>query len=118
MSGKRKEFFRTYKRTMKKVKLMSRTVRLLHREAEASMIATQLLLCQGALAMPAAKEETSPVLCSPRRVLLEIRKESRVPSTNASSVRRKDRPGDTRTSCSHHAERKTRMAAPQAPSAA
>jgi hypothetical protein len=68
-------FFRTYKRTMKKLKLMSRTVRLVHREAEASMIATQLLLCQGALAMPAAKEETSPVLCSPRRVLLEIRKD-------------------------------------------
>jgi hypothetical protein len=68
-------FFRTYKRTMKKLKLMSRTVRLVHREAEASMIATQLLLCQGALAMPVAKEETSPVLCSPRRVLLEIRKD-------------------------------------------
>jgi hypothetical protein len=30
---------------------MSRTVRSVHREAEASMIATQLLLCQGALAM-------------------------------------------------------------------
>jgi hypothetical protein len=68
-------FFRTYKRTMKKLKLMSRTVRLAHREAEASMIATQLLLCQGALAMPVAKEEMSPVLCSPRRVLLEIRKD-------------------------------------------
>ena len=43
-------FFRTYKRTLKKMLLMSRTVRLVHREAEASMIATQLLLCQGALA--------------------------------------------------------------------
>ena len=41
-------FFRTYKRTLKKVVLMSRTIRLVHREAEASMIATQLLLCQGA----------------------------------------------------------------------
>ena len=39
-------FFRTYKRTLKKVTLMSRTLRLVHREAEASMIATQLLLCQ------------------------------------------------------------------------
>jgi hypothetical protein len=68
-------FFRTYKRTLKKLKLMSRTVRLVHREAEASMIATQLLLCQGALVMPGAKEDTSPVLCSPRRVLLEIREE-------------------------------------------
>jgi hypothetical protein len=68
-------FFRTYKRTMKKLKLMSRTVRLVHREAEASMIATQLLLCQGALVMPVGKEEMSPVPCSPRQVLLEIRKD-------------------------------------------
>jgi hypothetical protein len=75
-------FFRTYKRTMKKLKLMSRTVRLAHREAEASMIATQLLLCQGALAMPTAKGETLPVSCSPRRMLLEIRKEiARLPGT-------------------------------------
>lgn len=69
-------FFRTYKRTLKKVKLSSRTVRLVHREAEASMIATQLLLCQGALAMPKQREET-PVMCSPRQVLLEIRREIR-----------------------------------------
>jgi len=69
-------FFRTYKRTMKKVKLMSRTVRLIHREAEASMIATQLLLCQGALAMPApSSRESIPVMCSPRKVLLEIRRD-------------------------------------------
>jgi len=69
-------FFRTYKRTMKKIKLMSRTVRLIHREAEASMIATQLLLCQGALAMPAPSAgEGVPVMCSPRKVLLEIRRE-------------------------------------------
>ena len=65
-----------YKRTMKKVKLMSRTVRLIHREAEASMIATQLLLCQGALAMPvASSRESTPVMCSPRKVLLEIRRD-------------------------------------------
>jgi hypothetical protein len=68
-------FFRTYKRTMNKVKLTSRTVRLVHREAEASMIATQLLLCQGALAMPVATTHELPVMCSPRRVLLEIRRE-------------------------------------------
>jgi hypothetical protein len=71
-------FFRTYKRTLKKVKLMSRSVRLVHREAEASMIATQLLLCQGALAMPAPKtREEVPLSCSPRRVLLEIRRDIR-----------------------------------------
>ena len=54
---------------------MSRTVRLVHREAEASMIATQLLLCQGALAMPAPKKDNLPVMCSPRRVLLEARRD-------------------------------------------
>ena len=68
-------FFRTYKRTLGKVKLMSRTVRLIHREVEASMIATQLLLCHGALAMPTASfNEDLPVMCSPRKVLLEIRR--------------------------------------------
>jgi len=69
-------FFRTYKRTLKMLKLTSRTVRLLHREAEASMLATQLLLVQGALAMPAATSAGElPVMCSPRGVLLEIRRE-------------------------------------------
>jgi hypothetical protein len=68
-------FFRTYKRTLKKVVLMSRTLRLVHREAEASMIATQLLLCQGALAMPAPAKGNLPVMCSPRGVLLEARRD-------------------------------------------
>ena len=68
-------FFRTYKRTLKKVALMSRTLRLVHREAEASMIATQLLLCQGALAMPAPVKGSLPVMCSPRGVLLEARRD-------------------------------------------
>jgi hypothetical protein len=66
-------FFRTYKRTLKKATLMSRTVALVHREAEASMIATQLLLCQGAMAMPSVAKNGHPVMCSPRRVLLEVR---------------------------------------------
>ena len=68
-------FFRTYKRTLKKVSLMSRTVQPVHREAEASMIATQLLLCQGALAMPAPQKSSLPVMCSPRGVLLEARRD-------------------------------------------
>lgn len=68
-------FFRTYKRTLKKVTLMSRTVQLVHREAEASMIATQLLLCQGALAMPAPEKGSLPVMCSPRGALLEARRD-------------------------------------------
>ena len=68
-------FFRTYKRTLKKVTLTSRTLRLVHREAEASMIATQLLLCQGALAMPVPQKDGLPVMCSPRGVLLEARRD-------------------------------------------
>lgn len=68
-------FFRTYKRTLKKVVLMSRTIRLVHREAEASMIATQLLLCQGALAMPAPAKGSRPTMCSPRGILLEAHRD-------------------------------------------
>lgn len=68
-------FFRTYKRTLKKLKLESRTIQLLHRELEASMLATQLLLCQGALAMPVTVEAGKPTQCSPRGVLLVIRSE-------------------------------------------
>jgi hypothetical protein len=68
-------FFRTYKRTLKKFTLMSRTLRLVHREVEASMIATQLLLCQGALAMPVPQTGSLPVMCSPRGVLLEARRD-------------------------------------------
>jgi hypothetical protein len=67
-------YFRTYKRTLGKVKLMSRTVRCLHREAEATMIATQLLLAQGAVAMPEAASGEETLVCSPRKVLLEVRR--------------------------------------------
>ncbi len=68
-------FFRTYKRTLRKATLMGRTVAQVHREAEASMIATQLLLCQGAMAMQPAPKNGLPVMCSPRRVLLEVRRD-------------------------------------------
>jgi hypothetical protein len=70
-------YFRTYKRTLAKLKLMSRTVREVHREAEASMIATQLLLAQGARALSKPQQEQPRVMCSPRKVLLEIRREIR-----------------------------------------
>jgi hypothetical protein len=69
-------FFRTYKRTLKKLLLESRTIQLLHRDLEASMLATQLRLCQGALAMPATMVAGKPIQCSPRRVLPVIRAES------------------------------------------
>jgi hypothetical protein len=73
-------FFRTYKRTLKKIKLDSRTLRLVHREAEASMIATQLLLCQGALAVGSDAGAKTPVMCSPRRVLVVIRSQLAAPA--------------------------------------
>ena len=41
--------FRTYKRTINKLKLSSRTVRLVHREAELSLLATQILLAHAHL---------------------------------------------------------------------
>jgi len=67
-------FFRTYKRTLKKLKLESRTVALVHREAEGSMLALQILLAQGALAMPRRGGRPTPQ-ASPRKVLLEMRRE-------------------------------------------
>lgn len=75
--------FRTYKRTLKKMKLVSRTVRLLHREAEGSWLALQLLLAQGVLAqtdrmakqaIPASECEQE-VKCSPSKILIAIREE-------------------------------------------
>jgi Transposase DDE domain len=68
--------FRTYKRTLGKVKLMSRTVAQVHREAEGSLLATQLLLAQGALALPATASNKA-VPPSARKVLLAIRAEIR-----------------------------------------
>jgi hypothetical protein len=67
--------FRAYKRTLAKVKLVSRTLRLVHREAEGSLLALQLMLAQGALAMRPAARGTAESVCSPRKVLLAIRQE-------------------------------------------
>jgi hypothetical protein len=68
--------FRTYKRTIKKLKLSSRTVGLVHREAELSLLATQVLLAHADLALRPQTEATPdrPVI-SPRKVLSEIRRE-------------------------------------------
>lgn len=73
--------FRTYKHTLKKVKLVSRTVRLVHREAEGSWLALQLLLAQGVLAhkerigayQAATREQALEALYSPRQILLAVR---------------------------------------------
>lgn len=75
--------FRTYKRTLKKVKLVSRTVRLVHREAEGSWLALQLLLAQGVLAQSqrmtnravSARDCDEEVKCSPSKILMAIREE-------------------------------------------
>lgn len=66
--------FRTYKRTVDKVKLRSRSVRLLHREAEGSLLAVQLLLALAAEVRGRGQAATV-VLNSPREVLLDIRAE-------------------------------------------
>ena len=43
-------------RTLGKLKLLSRTVALVHRELEGSLLAVQLLLAQGAVALQQAGE--------------------------------------------------------------
>jgi len=66
--------FRTYKRTLKKVKLASRTVRLIHRELEGSLLALQILLAHADLALR-SHSATGELTASPRKVLIEIRRE-------------------------------------------
>ena len=66
--------YRTYKRTLPKIKLWSRTEALVYREAEVSLLALQLLLAQQ------LRERRSPegvvLVCgSPRQMLLRLRGE-------------------------------------------
>jgi hypothetical protein len=68
--------FRSYKRTLGKVKLRSRSVVQIHRELEGSLLAVQLLLAHGALALQSAGQPDE-VLPSARQVLLAIRAEIR-----------------------------------------
>lgn len=67
--------FRSYKRTLGKVKMQSRTVALVHREVEGSLLAMQLLLAQGAWVVAVLSRQPS-AQCSPRGVLREIRRET------------------------------------------
>jgi hypothetical protein len=68
--------FRIYKRTINKMKLSSRTVRLVHREAELSLLATQILLAHADLALRRNTQAAAgEVVVSPRKVLIEIRRE-------------------------------------------
>jgi Transposase DDE domain len=67
--------FRIYKRTISKMKLTSRTVRLIHREAEVSLLALQVLLAHADLALRTNGATPGEVAISPRKVLLAIRTE-------------------------------------------
>jgi hypothetical protein len=68
--------FRIYKRTINKLKFSSRTVSLVHREAELSLLATQILLAHADLALrPEGTTKAGEPVISPRKVLIAIRKE-------------------------------------------
>jgi hypothetical protein len=78
--------FRIYKRTVNKVKLASRTVRSVHREAELSLLATPILLAHADLALrPATSAAAGEPAVSPRKVLIEVRREMK------GAARRRDR---------------------------
>jgi hypothetical protein len=62
--------FRDYKRLLQKVKLRSRTVALVHREAEGALLALQVLL---ALAVQTPAGQAVALPGSPRRELLRLR---------------------------------------------
>jgi Transposase DDE domain len=83
--------FRTYKRTIKKLKLTSRTVRLVHREAELSLLATQILLAHADLALrPETTATPGAPAISPRKILIEIRREiDAVPRRQVKSYRQR-----------------------------
>src|SRR5262245_25675685 len=66
--------FRIYKRAINKIKLTGRTVRLVHREVEVSLLALQLLLAHADLALRPQDSAGEPAI-SPRKVLLTIRQE-------------------------------------------
>jgi hypothetical protein len=83
--------FRTYKRTLNKVKLIGRTVRAVRREAYGSLLAAQVLLATGALrlhqkrcrakasasasasASGSSRGPVEPTPCSARKVLTAFR---------------------------------------------
>jgi hypothetical protein len=64
--------FRQYKHMLHKVKIASRSVRLVHREAEGAMLALQMLLGHAAK-ITQRGPKTVIVMESPRRMLLIIR---------------------------------------------
>ncbi len=94
-------FFRTYKRVVKDVKLVSRTVPMVVREAEISLLACQLLLGQGALALKVGGKRAGrdELKCSAAQVLREIRREldaARKPVPRSSLAKRLQQTGRDR----------------------
>jgi hypothetical protein len=69
---KNEGLFRDYKRMLKKMKLQSRTVKLVHREAEGSLLALQVLLAEAAVAVQRG-HGTVLIMGSPRQMLLRLR---------------------------------------------
>jgi hypothetical protein len=118
-------FFRTYKRVIKDVRLVSRTAPMLVREAEVSLLACQLLLGQGALALKvggkrAGRDEWK---CSASEVLREIRRELDAvpkPASRISFARRlqqtgRDRRARTSAKMKRQPPRRKKHVAPQPP---
>jgi hypothetical protein len=97
--------FRTYKRTMGKVKLQCRTVAQVHREAEGSLLAVQLMLAQAAVKLhPCGNLHDKPLAPSAGKVLREIRREIR---ENHQPLRRKAYSRRLRQACREHRDRQT-----------
>lgn len=98
--------FRIYKRTINKMKLSSRTLRLVHREAELSLLATQILLAHADLTLRPMEQATlgEPAI-SPRKVLIEIRREMK-PTSKQRTRSYHNRLGGCRASDRHQTSAK------------
>jgi hypothetical protein len=98
-------YFRTYKQTLKKVKLAGRTVRAVHREALGAMLAVQVLLAQGAIGAILLGQKRAAN--SARQLLLLVRQEI------GSALRGKSRRGFLGRAAACHREERRRSSAKQ-----
>jgi DDE family transposase len=118
-------FFRTYKRVVKDVRLVSRTAPMVAREAEVSLLACQLLLGQGALALKVGGKRAGrdELKCSAAEVLRAIRRELdavRKPVPRSSFAKRlqqtgRDRRERTSAKMKRQPPRRKKHVAPQPP---
>jgi len=118
-------FFRTYKRVVKDVRLVSRTAPMVAREAEISLLACQLLLGQGALALKVGGKRAGrdELKCSAAEVLREVRREldaARKPASRISFATRlqqtgRDRRARTSPKMKRQPPRRKKHVAPQPP---